>query len=986
MRLEPDAGRTTEREDHAGNKSLLSRRSYLMLAGAAATSVAAGSTIAKAGTSRHGITFQRVVDAVEDLGMDPTGSDPIDDALDGAIGSDILIEFPPGEYLFGRDRTYHDLSNFGIRGTGASVDDVVIKPPRHEGYEFLRVERGTNILIENITLHQRDTIPEWSSLVVDVSTGAELHDIKFAGFNPSDDPPERPTTSTPQNLIRFHQQDSDGVSNLTGIEKRGPSDMPPYPNGHSALYMGTDVHGEVNIRDCYIANMSSHAMYASQSPGTIRVENCTFKNNNGQQCRVSGDGSVVRSCEIIIDIDNAHPDNIYPDGSIRYNSLGNGIWNVSQTNPPESGGLVEDTDIICRSVPNHDGPRPFLIECDGSASRTVYRNVNVHVESDGHSIVKAVDTARISLPAGFPDDQSVVFDGVTITGTSTGSDPAIDVSGREATVTNCCIDLDGDRDGVAVGAGKFNPASGSISDSNVNVDGRATIIDDAYVESSNLTYDQACSTDSTTEPDTGFDHSLRVMADAGAPAFEYAITVGGAAELDTSGDYPATPEQDGVGEAVTANDDGTYTITGIVADGGGDSFHFDGEILSADLGGSGSVYVDGSAFDLSTVPTTWDHDNGFEHSLRVMADAGAPVFEYAITVSGAAELDTSGDYAASPEQDGVGEAVTANDDGTYTITGVVADGGGDSFHFDGEILAADLGGSGSVYVDGSAFDLSTIPTIWDPDKGFEHSLRVVAEPGAAAFEYSLRTTDEAELDTSGDYAASPEQDGVGEAVTANDDGTYTITGVVADGGGDSFHFDGRLVDATVPGAGSVSVDGATVDLSTIDLENTLAVVGAGTEVTSYEATVSGDIASDIEADNFNSTDSVSGATATGEVNAGTDSYVFSGSITSFELNGTAGVFVNGTQVDPETLGTGEDATLDHLIEIDGRDSRSHYEFQVTGQVEVSPDAASVESSDIVRASAVDGSVDDEVDAFRFSGDIERFVLDGTADISFENGG
>ena len=43
--------------------------------------------------------FDRVVDAVDDLGMDPTGESPIDDALNGAFETGTLIEFPPGDYM-----------------------------------------------------------------------------------------------------------------------------------------------------------------------------------------------------------------------------------------------------------------------------------------------------------------------------------------------------------------------------------------------------------------------------------------------------------------------------------------------------------------------------------------------------------------------------------------------------------------------------------------------------------------------------------------------------------------------------------------------------------------------------------------------------------------------------------------------------------------------------------------------------------------------
>ena len=37
--------------------------------------------------------------------------------------------------------------------------------------------------------------------------------------------------------------------------------------------------------------------------------------------------------------------------------------------------------------------------------------------------------------------RTLEIDGVTITGASSGSDPAIDISGRDAKVENCCIEL-----------------------------------------------------------------------------------------------------------------------------------------------------------------------------------------------------------------------------------------------------------------------------------------------------------------------------------------------------------------------------------------------------------------------------------------------------------------------------------------------------------------------------------------------------------------
>ncbi|RDZ92102.1 hypothetical protein DEQ92_22635, partial [Haloferax sp. Atlit-6N] len=63
--------------------------------------LAAGSSAfvggAAAATERYGIQFSTVVDAVDDLGLDPNGNDPIDSTLEDALASgDTLVEFPAG--------------------------------------------------------------------------------------------------------------------------------------------------------------------------------------------------------------------------------------------------------------------------------------------------------------------------------------------------------------------------------------------------------------------------------------------------------------------------------------------------------------------------------------------------------------------------------------------------------------------------------------------------------------------------------------------------------------------------------------------------------------------------------------------------------------------------------------------------------------------------------------------------------------------------
>jgi hypothetical protein len=172
-------------------------------------------------------------------------------------------------------------------------------------------------------------------------------------------------------------------------------------------------------------------------------------------------------------------------------------------------------------------------------------------------------------------------------------------------------------------------------------------------------------------------------------------------------------------------------------------------------------------------------------------------------------------------------------------------------------------------------------------------------------------------------------------------------------------------------------------------------------------TVDGTIAAVEET--FNAGDSIEGSTATGGVAGGTDAYEYSGSVTDFTLDGQATVYRNGEQVDPATLagdgsdsgsGSGSDSgsdsggsddsgsdsgpTYENLITVDGADSQSTYQFEVTGGIIENPNGGALEEGDTISGTTASGSVDGEVDSFRFSGDLVSLTLDGTADITFED--
>ncbi|WP_458188938.1 hypothetical protein [Haladaptatus sp. NG-WS-4] len=130
-------------------------------------------------------------------------------------------------------------------------------------------------------------------------------------------------------------------------------------------------------------------------------------------------------------------------------------------------------------------------------------------------------------------------------------------------------------------------------------------------------------------------------------------------------------------------------------------------------------------------------------------------------------------------------------------------------------------------------------------------------------------------------------------------------------------------------------------------------------------------------------DTLENESVAGTVAGGTDSYRFSGTLTKFSLDGNATIFLNGERVTPGKLG------LPKTIVIDGSsdaDDASKYSFDVSGSVTKAEDLGSINSFDTVSGTRVEGRVIGGKDAYRFSGELDRLEIDGTAQVWVSLGG
>jgi hypothetical protein len=448
----------TERADESTVKDAadreIGRRSYLKMGAAAAAlgPVSFAADARGASETRHGVSFDTVVDAVDDLGMDSSGNDAIDGALDRAVSSDTLIKFPPGQYLIEEKHGFLKKSNFGIVGTGSDRSDVEFVFPSGFEDRFLKIRYGTDWVFENFTVQQTDDRETGVGMTFAPDDGLHLHDVETAGFNPRN-------TERGLSVIVY---DSDGKATVENYVRRGNSAVGDYPSGTQALLVPSESRGTIELRDLDIRNAGENGVYASRSSGEIHIEGGHFENNDIASVRIADEGSYVKDATFVIDTEDSDNAGSYDNSR--------GLW-------VESGGgaYAENCDFTLRSANNSGG----LIRIAGTAGDFTIRNCRLHNETR---------FANIQAESG---GGSIVVEGTSITADSSEQrSGAIDLTGRDGSrIENCCIATSGGGyDGIVLD----NSDNVTVRRSTIDVSGEPIVTNGASVATSGISNSGSC--------------------------------------------------------------------------------------------------------------------------------------------------------------------------------------------------------------------------------------------------------------------------------------------------------------------------------------------------------------------------------------------------------------------------------------------------------------------------------------------------------------
>lgn len=516
-----------------------------------------------ASRSRPDFQFDTVLNAVDDLGMDPTGSSPIDSALSNAEAARTLIEFPPGTYLLQSQNAFSS-NHFGIRGTGQTRGDVVFTVSQGTGARVFNFVGDHHQLLENCTFDQLDDWNTKITLKMKVNDAGLIKDVHHRGWEPNGGEGSRQSSALSPLCMS-----AGGQVVVDNYRNDGKRRWREYPNNNIMVWVGGGVPGRHVFINCHFENSGEHAIYGDAATGPMEVENCVFKNNQNTQMRISGQNSFVRNSVFIW---GRHP-NGPVDGTGASGHGRSGLtWASKFSDTPSNDGLVENCDFVF-DWSNID-KNTELLEVGMNHSRPyggiTVRNCRFALNDDSAPVtaIQAEDPSRSYTPS---TPHGLNIQNCHFTGLSRDARGIINIEDRDSNlIEGCCLDMGGSADGVVF----VGSSSGTVRDSSITVGGERLV----GVSGTNISTGETCEVATTDLPtETGFDHRAVVQSNPDIDAAsDYQFTTTGEIALVTEGEDAASPGA----EEVHQNADGTWTATGRVGFGGADSFEFNGDVTS----------------------------------------------------------------------------------------------------------------------------------------------------------------------------------------------------------------------------------------------------------------------------------------------------------------------------------------------------------------------------------------------------------------------
>lgn len=416
--------------------------------------------------------FDRIVDAVQDLGVDPTGERSVTEAF-SEVGSNVLITLPDGKYRLEGEGEIGKREKFGIHGIG----DATLVVPEGSRELLLNVFETNEIVFANFRIDQRarDAVGSFRFHATEGLYVGNLHfegrGIRRDGIEPS--------------ALNVALRDESGTGTVENVVSKKGSAWAHYneAQGRIGVWIGSNHHGRIQLTDLDLREFGNNALYCSRTPGDVQVRGGYYENNNAANIRISGAGSYVDGATIVVDPSRYTGPRTKESGSFALRPIV--VEQATRSLPMKPAGCeVRNCRIVVK-----DNPAPFpAIHVYPNGRSLRVKDTEIVYDAPRRPVIFRDEFrhwGRSRHPPGRPP-RGVTMENVEITGRG-GTSAVRIVDGDGSEIRNCEFVLRGpDTNGIEI----VSSTGCLIESTTVGVRGEPTVFEDSDPEVTDLAVEE----------------------------------------------------------------------------------------------------------------------------------------------------------------------------------------------------------------------------------------------------------------------------------------------------------------------------------------------------------------------------------------------------------------------------------------------------------------------------------------------------------------
>jgi hypothetical protein len=250
-------------------------------------------------------SMQQTLDAVEDLGLDPSGSEPINGTFESEISglSNVRVEFPSdGVFIVTDQMVIRPSGPIELVGNGCTF-----KLQSEIEHRILNIDGlPSGSLIQGFTFASTGTTTFGNRIATDGTV--RLQDLTYQGYMRSD----QSNPNNVQGLLSPVAESSSATVQVRNMKAVGGTPAGTHDDGDKpesapenqiaspmGIWVGQQTQGTVQLVECQLRGWSN-GVYGGRTNGIVEVAGGTYWLNLNSQLRLGG-GSVIDGATLLLD-------------------------------------------------------------------------------------------------------------------------------------------------------------------------------------------------------------------------------------------------------------------------------------------------------------------------------------------------------------------------------------------------------------------------------------------------------------------------------------------------------------------------------------------------------------------------------------------------------------------------------------------------------------------------------------------------------------